>query len=174
MPSKKLLYLIYIYFIIASISKATDELEEIARVGIIGAGIGGTSAAYFLRDLFGDKVLIDIFEKQHVGGRLAPVTIGGHNYNAGGTIIHPANLYMLNFTDILGLECDAHPEPGRLGIWNGEEVMFSTSDYLPVTLAKMFWRYGMDAYNIKNWVQENTLACMTKYTLHDVFVKVTL
>ena len=71
-------------------------------IGIVGAGIGGTSAAYFLRELFGDDVEIDIFEKQHVGGRLAPVTISGHNYNAGGTIIHPANVYMVNFTDILG------------------------------------------------------------------------
>ena len=70
--------------------------------GIVGAGIGGTSAAYFLRELFGDNVDIDIFEKGQVGGRLAAVKISDHFYNAGGTIIHPANSYMVNFTDILG------------------------------------------------------------------------
>lgn len=64
--------------------------------------MGGTASAYFLRELFGEEVEIDIFEKQHVGGRVTPVTISGHNYNAGGTILHPENLYMLNFTDILG------------------------------------------------------------------------
>lgn len=45
---------------------------------------------------------IDIFERQHVGGRLAPITISGQNYNAGGSFIHPANMYMVNFTEMLG------------------------------------------------------------------------
>lgn len=70
--------------------------------GIVGAGIGGTSASYFLKELFGGKVEIDIFEKQHVGGRLAPITISGQNYNAGGSVIHLANVYMVNFTEMLG------------------------------------------------------------------------
>ena len=68
----------------------------------MGAGIGGTSAAYFFRELFGDNVDIDIIEKGQVGGRLAAIKINDHFYNAGGTIIHPANLYMVNFTEILG------------------------------------------------------------------------
>ncbi|XP_045176896.2 prenylcysteine oxidase 1-like [Mercenaria mercenaria] len=136
--------------------------EEKPRVGIVGAGIGGTSAAYFLRELFGDDVEIDIFEKQHVGGRLTPVTISGHNYNAGGTIIHPANLYMINFTDILGLTRDTKPEPGRLGIFDGEEILFSTSDYSALTIAKLMWRYGMDAYNIQNWVRDKILQPLTR------------
>ena len=69
---------------------------------IVGAGVGGTSAAYFLRELFGNNVDIDIFEKGQVGGRLALLKMGEHYYNAGGTIIHPQNMYMVNFTDILG------------------------------------------------------------------------
>jgi len=56
-----------------------------------------------LRELFGEDVIIDVFEEKHVGGRLAPVTISGFNYNAGGTIIHPANQYMVNFTNLLGM-----------------------------------------------------------------------
>ena len=68
----------------------------------MGAGIGGTSAAYFLRELFGDNVDLDIFEKGQVGGRLATVKISDHYYNAGGSIIHPKNMYMVNFTEMLG------------------------------------------------------------------------
>lgn len=69
---------------------------------IVGAGVGGTSAAFFLRELFRDNVVLDIFEKHQVGGRLAQLKISGHYYNAGGTIIHPQNMYMVNFTDMLG------------------------------------------------------------------------
>ncbi|XP_052229609.1 prenylcysteine oxidase 1-like [Dreissena polymorpha] len=136
--------------------------DEVPRVGIIGAGIGGTSAAFFLQQLFGGKVKIDIFEKQHVGGRLAAVKVGEEEFNAGGTIIHPANLYMLNFTEMLGLKRDTNPEAGRLGLYDGNEIVFSTSAYSPITLAKLFWRYGMDIYNIRSWVQENILNCMTR------------
>ena len=76
--------------------------QLIIFTAIVGAGVGGTSAAYFLRDLFGDNVHIDIFEKGQVGGRLALMKMGDHYYNAGGTIIHPQNMYMVNFTDMLG------------------------------------------------------------------------
>ena len=56
-----------------------------------------------------------------------------------------------------GLERDTNPEPGRLGIYNGEEVVISTSDYTAVSLAKLLWRYGTDMYNIGGWVKENIL-----------------
>jgi flavin-dependent dehydrogenase len=31
--------------------------------GIIGAGIGGASTAYFMRELFGDEAKIDLYER---------------------------------------------------------------------------------------------------------------
>lgn len=70
--------------------------------GIIGGGIGGTTAAYFLRQLFGDKLKVDILEADKIGGRLALINIGGQDYEAGGAIIHPKNRYMVNFTEQFG------------------------------------------------------------------------
>lgn len=69
---------------------------------IIGAGIGGTSAAYFLRQEFGPGVKIDVYEAGVVGGRLATEHINGHNYETGGSIIHPLNLHMKHFVERLG------------------------------------------------------------------------
>jgi Protoporphyrinogen oxidase len=41
------------------------------RSAIIGAGMAGCSAAYFLREIFGDELAIVVFEKtQQVGGRV--------------------------------------------------------------------------------------------------------
>lgn len=71
--------------------------------GIVGGGIGGTSTAYFLRQLFGKNAKIDIFEKKQVGGRLVTTNIGDNEMEAGGTLIHPQNMYMINFTKLLGI-----------------------------------------------------------------------
>lgn len=69
---------------------------------MIGAGIGGTSAAYFLRQKFGPEVRIDVFERGEVGGRLATVRLEGRDYEAGGAVLHPLNLHMKQFVKELG------------------------------------------------------------------------
>ena len=79
---------------------------------VIGAGISGASSVFYLRQLFGDQVTIDIYEKGTVGGRLASAAFGGKEYESGGSIIHPGNVYMVNLTRMLGM-CHYQPEPGR-------------------------------------------------------------
>lgn len=71
-------------------------------LAVVGAGIGGTSAAYFLRQKFGKDVQINIFEKGDVGGRLATIEMEGNHYEAGGSVIHPLNLHMKSFVKDLG------------------------------------------------------------------------
>lgn len=72
-------------------------------VAVIGAGIGGTSAAYYLRQKFGKDVKIDVFEKGKVGGRLATLNVQGQEFESGGSIIHPLNLHMKRFVKDLGM-----------------------------------------------------------------------
>lgn len=69
---------------------------------VVGAGIGGTSAAFYLRQEFGPGVKIDVFEPGAVGGRLATVKIGDYEYETGGAVIHPLNLHMKHFIEKLG------------------------------------------------------------------------
>lgn len=69
---------------------------------MVGAGIGGTAAAFYLREEFGPSVKIDVFEPGDVGGRLATVKIGDYEYETGGAVIHPLNLHMKHFIDKLG------------------------------------------------------------------------
>ena len=40
-----------------------DSKNDKIKIGIIGAGVSGCSAAYFLKETFGDNVDITIFEK---------------------------------------------------------------------------------------------------------------
>ena len=71
-------------------------------LAIIGAGIGGTSAAHFLRKKFGGSCSITIFEEKEVGGRLATINMAGKEYEVGGSIIHSANKLMTNFLEETG------------------------------------------------------------------------
>ncbi len=69
---------------------------------VVGAGIGGAAAAYYLRQEFGAGVKIDVFEPNDVGGRLATVKMGDYEYEMGGSVIHPLNLHMKHFIERLG------------------------------------------------------------------------
>ncbi len=69
--------------------------------------MGGTSCAYFLRQLFsesGSGVNATVFELGVVGGRAATVKMAGHEYEVGGSVIHPQNKIMLDLVQELGEE----------------------------------------------------------------------
>lgn len=69
---------------------------------MVGAGIGGSATAHFLRQHFGPEVQVDVFEKGEVGGRLATVAVNHNDYESGGSIIHSLNLHMQDFVKQLG------------------------------------------------------------------------
>lgn len=86
-----------VFFLVMLVYDFLHHLFIIMFSAVIGAGLGGTSAAFYLRQLFGDQIQIDIFEANKVGGRTALVDIGGKEYEAGGSILHKKNKYMVDF-----------------------------------------------------------------------------
>uniref|UniRef100_A0ABD2WI66 Prenylcysteine lyase domain-containing protein n=1 Tax=Trichogramma kaykai TaxID=54128 RepID=A0ABD2WI66_9HYME len=121
----------YIFLLIGTIQfKTINSLQACKpKIAIIGAGIGGSSAAHFLTKLFRNAE-IHVFEKNVVGGRLSLVKFGNEEFEAGGAIIHPRNKYMQEFVKFLNLS--ARPPAsvgGRFGIWNGKELVFEESDF---------------------------------------------
>lgn len=86
---------------ISCINNISKHLH-ITHTAIVGGGIGGTSAALFLDELFGGSALVDLYEEGRVGGRLAALDISGHGYEVGGSILHPDNQYMDQFVSDLG------------------------------------------------------------------------
>ena len=79
------------------------EKNAKANIAIIGAGIGGSSAAHFIRQLFGPEATIDVYEaSDRIGGRLSTVEIAGKRFESGGSIIHKSNKYMADFVEYLG------------------------------------------------------------------------
>ncbi|XP_063304725.1 prenylcysteine oxidase 1-like [Pelobates fuscus] len=132
----------------------TEELRfPPSRIAVIGAGIGGSSAAYFLRHKYGKHIQIDVFEKGEVGGRLATVDMEGAQYEAGGAVIHPLNLHMKTFVKELGLHVRS-PTSSIVGIYNGDDFVFQESNWFLINIIKMLWYYGLNFIRMYMWVED--------------------
>lgn len=68
----------------------------------VNVGAGGCSAAYFIKDLMGETVKVDVYSNDKVGGRIAVVEYGGRQYEAGASILHKDNQYMAGFAHMFG------------------------------------------------------------------------
>ncbi|XP_007938295.1 prenylcysteine oxidase 1 [Orycteropus afer afer] len=138
------------------------------KIAIIGAGIGGTSAAYYLRQKFGKDVKIDLFERGEVGGRLATTAVAGQDYESGGSIIHPLNLHMKRFVKDLGLSA-VKGSDGLMGVYNGEKLVFEESHWFIITMIKLIWHYGFQFLRMHMWVEDmlDKFMRIYRYQSHD-------
>lgn len=135
--------------------------DNFSRVGIIGAGAGGSATAYFLRQLAGEEIDIEIFEKTDiVGGRVKSIDFAGEHVELGGSIYHKENKLYADlvkqgkfdtFDPIHGKSDPKIKKPSQyneeqslMGIWNGKEFLFEESTSKWVNIIQGLWRYGMD------------------------------
>lgn len=120
-------------------------------VAIVGGGIAGCSAAWFLRQALGDGAALNLYERgARLGGRLATIDIGGTPVEAGGTIIHETNRYLAGFVERLSLDrVVPHQREGgggeSVGVWDGRRLVFRTHDSALVTRLAAVRRYGVMA-----------------------------
>ncbi|XP_023654471.1 prenylcysteine oxidase 1-like [Paramormyrops kingsleyae] len=124
-----------------------------SKIAIVGAGIGGTATAHFLRQHFGPEVRIDVFENGTVGGRLATVTVNHQDYESGGSIIHSLNLHMQDFVKHLGLK-HRRSVAGKTAVFNGKEFILEETDWYLLDLFRLWWRYGISFIRLQMWVEE--------------------
>ncbi|XP_041816175.1 prenylcysteine oxidase 1 [Chelmon rostratus] len=135
-----------------SLASAPELHEQPQKIAVVGAGIGGTAAAYYLRQEFGVSVKIDVFEPGAVGGRLATVKMGDNEYETGGSVIHPLNLHMKHFVEKLGIP-PRNAVPSKMAIFDGKELTFEESDWFIVNFFRMLWRYGFNFLRMQMWVE---------------------
>lgn len=141
------------------------------KIGIIGAGIAGSFAAFFLREACGNDVELIIFEKEEqVGGRVKEEYYQGKMFEAGASLIHSSNRYLNDAIDQLGLHRTSSlkgekrsSNRRKLGIWNGEDFDFlSSTKALPLTL-NMFSRYGSSLIKTRKMAKEAVSRLTTIY-----------
>ncbi|KAI4310826.1 hypothetical protein MLD38_035778 [Melastoma candidum] len=151
-------------------------------VCIVGGGIGGSSLSHFIRRYSAPQsnLTLRVFERNAVvGGRMATVTIAGHTFEAGGSILHPKNYYARNFSEMIGQRRPGseRSEDGDrgFGIWDGERFLlrswsvdsmggFPFAEKMVSLLndAMMFFRYGFSLFKMKTFVEE-TVGRFLKY-----------
>ncbi|KAF4349804.1 hypothetical protein F8388_001082 [Cannabis sativa] len=184
MVLSRLTLIFILYFL--SVSSATNPPPPDAAVCIVGAGIGGSSLAHFLR-LYSTPDVdfhIRIFERNDVvGGRTATVNVSGDFFEAGASILHPKNFHTLNYTKLLNLtikepSSSSSSASPAFGIWDGKKFVFKTISFnsgLPfvqkiVSVANsvlMVLRYGFSLLKMNTFVQETVGNFLKYYESHE-------
>ncbi|CAN8072221.1 unnamed protein product [Agarophyton chilense] len=119
-----------------------------AHVCVIGAGISGSTAAFFLSRL--SSISISVFEKQdHVGGRMEVLRLPNSSpIEAGASIIAAENQLMSYFVRTLNLTSYTKSF-GPMGLWNGTSFVYRTRSSKAKTLYSLFRRYGLSLSTTK-------------------------
>lgn len=144
---------------LSSATTPTPPSSGTQRIAVVGAGIGGSAFVHFLQESAGGhNYHIDVYEKESIPcGRITTIKTAGNVFEAGGSVLHPSNQYMKNFTETLGLErSEADPTNGRFGIFNGDEFVVLETGPSILDYVKLFWRYGFQIIKI-NWLVADML-----------------
>ncbi|THD27363.1 Prenylcysteine oxidase [Fasciola hepatica] len=115
---------------------------------IVGGGMGGATAAHFLREQFGSQCSITLFEQSgRIGGRMRSATFAGRLVETGASIFHSKNRYMHQFANDFGLTLGPLVKPDdRFAFYDGSgKCAFSTFSGSRLSVFfRMLRRYGMD------------------------------
>ncbi|KAJ5386143.1 Prenylcysteine oxidase [Penicillium cosmopolitanum] len=134
---------------------ATNDVSK--RVAIIGAGAGGSFAAYELRKLAdeaGIPLNMTIYERaSYIGGRSTTVDAfddPAYPIELGASIFVQVNEILVNASRDLGLGVRSadHARPKEaeesIGIWDGTQFVFTLKNsYSWWNIGRLFWRYGL-------------------------------
>jgi len=130
------------------------------RVGIVGAGVAGCSAAYFLRQEFPSFTEITVYEREpFVGGRILTKMFAGAEVELGASFIHSTNRLVNSLIDSLGLKrCPSIHEGTNsqftVGVWNGTRFVLRLPASRPLKYARLALRYGISLVRLRRSVQK--------------------
>ncbi|KAJ5683933.1 Prenylcysteine oxidase [Penicillium maclennaniae] len=164
----KILFLYILAFILPFSNAAQQQPLRTSttpkRVAVIGAGAGGSFAAYELRKLADNAdipVNITVFERtSYVGGRSTTVNVFDHPaypIELGASIFVEVNHNLVNASRDLGLNVRSadHGRPQEteesIGIWDGKKFVFTLKNNSSWrNIGRLFWRYGLAPLRAQN------------------------
>lgn len=125
--------------------------DKISSVCIVGGGIGGSSASYFLRDKLGDDCEIVLFEKNDaLGGRIQHTTVAGHDIELGAKWFQETHHgHLLEYAKEFDLELESRIDEFQpVGVWTGDRMI--TLERSIAGLARLLVRYGLDVFRLNS------------------------
>lgn len=86
---------------------------------------------------------------------MASVSLGGREYEAGGSIIHPRNRHVLDLVKELGLKHRASPPEALTAFYDGKDIVYEETGWAWWDLARATFRYGpLTLYNANKQLQK--------------------
>ena len=113
------------------------------NLAIIGAGIGGCSAAYFAHKYL-PKSKVTIYELENrIGGRVLTFNDNKTHSELGASFFNPINKTVFNLVKEIGLKTKKVEESLDIAIWNGTEIIFKSSQPMFYTMLKLLTKYKL-------------------------------
>jgi len=113
-----------------------------ANLAVVGAGIGGCSAAYFARKYL-PSVNVTIYDSQdRIGGRILTYNAAGVTLELGAAFFNGFNRTLLGAVKAERLKM-APVERMDFAVWNGSEIVFRSSKQSFVTILKLLAKYKL-------------------------------
>eukprot|EP00899_Mesostigma_viride_P003807 jgi/Mesvir1/13427/Mv16504-RA.5 len=146
---KGLLSLVFAALLVGARAASTPKKS----IAIVGSGISGSSAAFFIKELFDDDAEIHIFEKNdYAGGRMKSTQFGPDTaVELGASVIHRKNEYMASFATRLNLRSKVRLYEGNMGIWDGGKFVFYETGWRVWDFLNLWWRYGNALYRMNSF-----------------------
>lgn len=135
------------------------------RVAIVGSGISGASAAYFLAQTRPNAEVVVFERDSEVGGRSRTSSWrGGVLIDEGATSVSTLNTYLVGWMREFNISRTSPPRR-ELGIWDGRAFRFRADDASRLFLARVLWRYGMSPLRLRNILRDTVSNLTAVYEL---------
>jgi len=108
------------------------------KLAVIGAGIGGCSAAYFARKYLPDSKVTVYEMGNRVGGRVLTFKGEKMKIEIGAAFFNPTNKIVCNLVDEMGLKVKKLEESRDIAVWNGTKIIFKSSQQMFYSMLKLF------------------------------------
>jgi prenylcysteine oxidase / farnesylcysteine lyase len=114
-----------------------------ADLAIVGAGIGGCSAAYFARQYL-SNINITIYDSQNrIGGRILTYKESGVKIELGAAFFNGFNKTLLGIIDAERLRIAPIEDSKNFAVWNGSKIIFRSSKKSFATTSRLLARYRL-------------------------------
>jgi len=135
------------------------------NLAIIGAGIGGCSAAYFAHKILPDSKVTVYEMEDRIGGRVFTFNMGKIKSEIGAVFFHPINKTVRSLVKELNLNVEKLEEHMDIAVYDGTEFVFRSSPSNLYTMLKLFTKYKLNVLRlllslseangkVKKWYEE--------------------
>ena len=113
------------------------------NLAVVGAGIGGCSAAYFAHKHLPDSNVTVYELENRIGGRTFTFNAEELNIELGAEFFNSSNKIVCGLVDELGLKVKKLEELLNIAVWNGSEITFKSSHQMFYNMLKLFTKYKL-------------------------------